>query len=156
VRCQAARSIYDCSVSVIRTANSVGWRLPPGVPHRPAEGPSGAPDGELITAQELYQLGSVRAVVSPGDLLSTDHELAAVFGKMSPIGVRLAKEPFDRVKYMSIKEGYRIEQKYTARLAAFEDRRESARAWIEHRDPEWQWPLGLPCPPHPGEPLTAG
>jgi enoyl-CoA hydratase len=95
--------------------------------------------GELISAHELHQLGMVRAVVAPGNLFNTARELADTIVKMSPIGVRLAKESFNRIEYLPFEEGYRIEQEYTARLRTFEDSSEAKRSWVERSEPEWKW-----------------
>jgi enoyl-CoA hydratase len=95
--------------------------------------------GEPIGARELERLGSVRAVVPPEELVSTAGELAERFAAMSPIALRLAKESFNRVEHLPLKEGYRIEQEYTARLRTFDDAREATLAWVERRDPRWQW-----------------
>ena len=46
--------------------------------------------------------------------------------------MRLAKESMNRVEDLSLKEGYRTEQDYTARLLRFEDAREArARSSID-------------------------
>ena len=53
--------------------------------------------------------------------------------------MRLAKESMNRVEDLSLKEGYRTEQDYTARLLRFEDAREARAAFLERRDPDWKW-----------------
>ena len=45
----------------------------------------------------------------------------------------------NRVEGMPLKEAYRIEQDYTARLQRFEDAAEARQAFLEKRDPEWRW-----------------
>jgi enoyl-CoA hydratase len=95
--------------------------------------------GETISAAELYRLGSLRAVVARDDLMDTAMELARSLAAKSPIALRLAKESMNRVEGLSLKEGYRTEQDYTARLLRFEDAKEANAAFLEKRDPEWRW-----------------
>jgi enoyl-CoA hydratase len=95
--------------------------------------------GEAAPAAELHRLGAVRAVV-PGDrLLDEARELASVLAAKSPIALRLAKESMNRVEFLPLKEAYRTEQDYTARLQGFEDAEEARQAFLEKRPPEWRW-----------------
>jgi enoyl-CoA hydratase len=66
-------------------------------------------------------------------------ELAAQLAKKSPIALRLAKESMNRVEDLALKEAYRTEQDYTARLRQFDDSKEANAAFLEKRDPEWKW-----------------
>ncbi|MEY2431342.1 MAG: enoyl-CoA hydratase [Acidimicrobiaceae bacterium] len=95
--------------------------------------------GETISAAELYRLGALRAVVARDDLMPTAMELARSLAAKSPIALRLAKESMNRVEDLPLKEGYRTEQDYTARLLRFEDAKEANAAFLEKRDPEWKW-----------------
>ena len=95
--------------------------------------------GETISAAELYRLGSLRAVVPRAELMDTAMELARSLAAKSPIAMRLAKESMNRVEDLPLKEGYRTEQDYTARLLRFEDAREANAAFLEKRPPNWKW-----------------
>ncbi len=95
--------------------------------------------GEAVTADELHRLGVVRAVVPRAELMDTARALAATLAAKSPIAMRLAKESMNRVEGLPLKEGYRTEQDYTARLMRFDDAREARAAFLERRDPEWKW-----------------
>jgi enoyl-CoA hydratase len=95
--------------------------------------------GETISAAELYRLGSLRAVVPRAGLMDAAMELARSLAAKSPIALRLAKESMNRVEGLPLKEGYRTEQDYTARLLRFEDAKEANAAYLEKRDPEWKW-----------------
>jgi len=95
--------------------------------------------GEVVAAAELYRLGSVRAVVPRAELMVTAGELAATLAKKSPIALRLAKESMNRVEGQPLKDAYRTEQDYTARLSHFEDAGEARQAYLEKRDPDWKW-----------------
>jgi enoyl-CoA hydratase len=95
--------------------------------------------GEVVDASELYRLGAVRAVVSRKKLMPTATDLASSLAQKSPIALRLAKESMNRVEGLPLKEAYRTEQDYTARLSRFEDAAEARRAYLEKRDPDWKW-----------------
>lgn len=95
--------------------------------------------GELISAEELWRLGAIRAVVPAADLATTAADLAATLASKSPIAMRLAKQSLNRVEFLPLEEAYRLEQDYTARLLTFEDATEARRAYLEKRDPIWTW-----------------
>lgn len=95
--------------------------------------------GEVVPAAELYRLGAVRAVVPRAELAQVARDLATVLAAKSPIALRLAKEAMNRVEYLPLKEAYRTEQDYTARLLAFEDSAEARQAYLDKRPPEWRW-----------------
>lgn len=95
--------------------------------------------GEPVPATELHRIGAVRAVVPHAELLGTARALAAELAAKSPIALRLAKESMNRVEYLPLKEAYRTEQDYTARLSTFEDAAEARAARAEKRRPVWKW-----------------
>ena len=45
----------------------------------------------------------------------------------------------NRVEHLPLKDAYRTEQDYTARLQGFEDADEARHAYMEKRDPDWKW-----------------
>jgi enoyl-CoA hydratase len=95
--------------------------------------------GEVVPAAELHRLGAVRAVVPRSELLAEARALAATLAAKSPIALRLAKEAMNRVEGLPLKEAYRTEQDYTARLQRFEDAAEARQAYLDKRAPEWRW-----------------
>src|SRR4051794_10220961 len=95
--------------------------------------------GEKVPAAEMYRLGAVRAVVPSEELLDTAYEFARELAAKSPIAMRLAKEAMNRTEFLPLKEAYRTEQDYTARLLKFDDAKEANRAFLEKREPEWKW-----------------
>ena len=95
--------------------------------------------GEQVPASELYRIGAVRTVVPRDALMATARELATTLAAKSPIALRLAKESMNRVEFLPLKEAYRTEQDYTARLRGYEDAAEARDAFLEKRDPEWKW-----------------
>jgi enoyl-CoA hydratase len=95
--------------------------------------------GEKIPAAELVRLGAVRVAVPADQLTATAVELARQLASKSPIALRLAKEAMNRVEGVPLRDAYRTEQDYTARLIGFEDSAEARQAYLEKRDPNWQW-----------------
>ncbi|WP_420638827.1 enoyl-CoA hydratase-related protein [Candidatus Poriferisocius sp.] len=95
--------------------------------------------GEAVSAAEMHRIGAVREVTDPDRLMDTARELAGVLASKSPIAMRLAKESMNRTEHLSLREAYRTEQDYTARLLRFEDSREARRAFRERRDPDFKW-----------------
>jgi enoyl-CoA hydratase len=95
--------------------------------------------GEVISADELYRLGALRAVVPRDELMPVAMELAGQLAAKSPIALRLAKESMNRVEDLPLKDAYRTEQEYTARLQRFEDAKEARQAFLDKRDPDWKW-----------------
>jgi enoyl-CoA hydratase len=95
--------------------------------------------GEFASADELYRLGAVEAVVPHADLMTEARALAERIARKSPIGLRLAKESLNRVEQLPLKEGYHLEQEYTGRITRYDDSGEARRAYLEKRDPDWTW-----------------
>lgn len=95
--------------------------------------------GEKVPAAELYRIGAVREVLPADELMDAAAALAGELATKSPIALRLAKESMNRVEGMPLKEAYRTEQDYTARLMSFDDSAEAREAFLEKREPEWKW-----------------
>lgn len=95
--------------------------------------------GEAVSAQEFYRLGAVEEVVAPDQLMPAALKLAGEIAAHSPIGLRLGKESLNRVEFLPLKEGYRLEQDYTGRGGQFKDAKEAGNAYREKRPPNWSW-----------------
>jgi enoyl-CoA hydratase len=95
--------------------------------------------GEQVSAHELHRVGAVREVVPLDELPAAAHALAAELAAKSPIALRLAKESMNRVEHLPLKEAYRTEQDYTARLQLFADAREAREAFLERRQPNFKF-----------------
>jgi enoyl-CoA hydratase len=95
--------------------------------------------GEYISADELYRRGVIEAVTTTEELMPTAMALATTIAAKSPIAIRLAKESANRVEFLPVKEGYRLEQDYTARVKRFADSTEAGLARSQKRDPEYHW-----------------
>jgi enoyl-CoA hydratase len=72
-------------------------------------------------------------------LQQTARALAEQLAEKSPIALRLAKESMNRIEFLPLKEAYRTEQDYTARLLGFEDSAEARQAFLDKRPPDWKW-----------------
>lgn len=95
--------------------------------------------GEFVEAEELYRRGALEAVVPPEDLLPAAMKLAHTIASKSPIAVRLAKESANRVEFLPLQDGYRLEQEYTNRVKRFADSDEARLAFQAKRAPEFRW-----------------
>ena len=95
--------------------------------------------GETVPASELHRLGAVRKVVPFADLMAEARIVADALAAKSPIALRLAKEAMNRTADLPLKDAYRTEQEYTARLSGFADAAEARTAYLEKRPPEWGW-----------------
>jgi enoyl-CoA hydratase len=95
--------------------------------------------GETVSAADLQRYGAVRAVVAPDKLMDVARGLAVELAAKSPIALRLAKESMNRTEGHPLKDAYRTEQDYTARLQGFEDAIEARQAYLERRAPEFRW-----------------
>jgi enoyl-CoA hydratase len=95
--------------------------------------------GRRISAEEMYRYGSISQLVAPADLAAAARSLALEMAGKSPLALRMAKQAMNRVEHLPLEEGYRLEQDYTARISRFDDAREARSAWLEKREPTWNW-----------------
>ena len=71
---------------------------------------------ENATAEELYNWGSVYAVVEPESLATKAREVAETFKKKIPRVVRAAKECLNNIDPVDVNRSYRFEQGFTFEL----------------------------------------
>ncbi len=95
--------------------------------------------GERLPASELYRLGAVEAVTAPADLVPAVMATAHAIAAKSPLAVRMAKESANRVEFLDLLDGYRLEQDYTVRINRHADSAEARRAYLEKRDPDFRF-----------------
>lgn len=91
--------------------------------------------GRRVPAAEFAELGAISRVVDHELLMPEAQEIARLIASKSPAATRMAKEALNRVEWLPLKDGYRIEQDYTNRLRRFDDSKEASRARAERRDP---------------------
>ena len=95
--------------------------------------------GDAVPASELYRVGATEPVVASEQVVPAAVALGQRIARNSPIAVRLAKESANRVEHLGLQDGYRLEQDYTTRVNRFADSTEARRAFLEKREPEFDW-----------------
>jgi enoyl-CoA hydratase len=78
-------------------------------------------------------------VVPPERLAGAARTLALEVAGKSPLALRMAKQAMNRVEHLSLEDGYRIEQDYTARVSRLDDAAEARASFRERREPTWAW-----------------
>jgi enoyl-CoA hydratase len=94
--------------------------------------------GEMISAAEALRLGLIEKVAPAGTVMEKARELAAKICKKGPLGVAAAKKVLNRTRDLSLEQGLELESDIWASLAATEDMKEGARAFVEKRKPKYQ------------------
>lgn len=94
--------------------------------------------GEMIKAEEALRIGLIEKVVPAGTALEKALELAAKIMKKGPLGVAAAKKVLNRTRDLTLEQGLELESDVWASLAATEDMKEGARAFVEKRKPEYK------------------
>ncbi|HVG21257.1 MAG TPA: enoyl-CoA hydratase-related protein [Blastocatellia bacterium] len=94
--------------------------------------------GDIIKAQEAYNLGLVNAVVPAADLESRTMEMANRIAEKSPIALRMAKEAVKLASRSNLDEGLRREVDLFALCFSSEDKDEGVRAFLEKRKPAFK------------------
>jgi enoyl-CoA hydratase/carnithine racemase len=94
--------------------------------------------GDLITGAEAKELGLIDYVVEPDQVLDRALELAAKIAKVAPLAAQAICESLRRDGNLPIADAnLRVEDRLAALLAS-SDRREGARAYLEHREPRFE------------------
>lgn len=93
--------------------------------------------GRKVPAAELLRLGIIEACLKPETLMDAALEIAREIAAKSPIAVTRAKQSFNAVAEMPLRDGYRIEQTTTVDLSKTEDAREAQRAFLGKREPRF-------------------
>ncbi len=94
--------------------------------------------GEMVSATEALRLGLIEKVTPAGTVMEKARELAAKICKRGPLGVAAAKKVLNRTRDLSLEQGLELESDVWASLAATEDMKEGARAFMEKRKPKYQ------------------
>jgi enoyl-CoA hydratase len=108
----ATFALAEINVGVLGAASFAQWMVGPAKARRMFY------TGEPVSAEEMYRLGGVEAVVAPEDLLAEARKLAAVIASKDPIAIRLAKASVVRTDTLPLEAAYRTEQDYTQHLSA--------------------------------------
>ncbi len=91
--------------------------------------------GRPISALEAMRFGYVDQMLPGAQLMPAALEMASLIADKAPLGLRLGKAAMNEIEFLSVEDGYAVEQRYSTRLMATEDAREATRAVLEKRKP---------------------
>ena len=95
--------------------------------------------GRRLSAQEAEAAGLVARIVAREAWLEEAKRVAEQIAARAPIAQRLAKEAIDRGYETPLSAGLEFERKALYLSFASEDAREGLSAFIEKREPKWQF-----------------
>lgn len=72
--------------------------------------------GERLPADRAFQLGIVEEIAEPDQVWAAADRLAATIAGKSRIGLRLGKRSLNDTEFLSLWDGYTVEQQYSFRL----------------------------------------
>jgi enoyl-CoA hydratase/carnithine racemase len=94
--------------------------------------------GDLITGADAKALDLVNYAVAPDEVMPRAMELAEKIAKNAPLSLQAIVESLRRDGNLTIADAnLRVEDRLAALLAS-NDRREGARAFLEHREPKFE------------------
>ena len=93
--------------------------------------------GEIIDAQEAYQIGLVHRVVPEPELLPAAMGMAREMASKGAIALRYAKEAINKGMDLTLEQGLRLEADLYCLLHTTKDRTEGIKAFQEKRSPEF-------------------
>lgn len=105
--------------------------------------------GIPLTADELFRLGAIHAVVPAGELAAAVRAEAEIVAGFSPTAMRVAKRGLNAIEHADIKGGYTYEQRLTAQMSGHPDSKEALAASRERRDAKYEPRQDLIPPPPP-------
>jgi enoyl-CoA hydratase len=91
--------------------------------------------GDLIGAEEAFQLGLVNKVVPQAELMSTVMKTVNTMLTRAPIAIAASKKSINQSYELDVEEAQKTEAQHFADLFVTEDVREGTRAFIEKRKP---------------------
>ncbi|MBX0325304.1 enoyl-CoA hydratase/isomerase family protein [Halomicroarcula sp. F13] len=94
--------------------------------------------GDLIDADEAYNIGLVDEVTDPDGLDDAVASITDSIAEKSPIALQYAKESVRAASQMDLNDGIDYEAELFAQLFATEDKKEGIDAFFEDREPEWK------------------
>jgi enoyl-CoA hydratase len=94
--------------------------------------------GRRISAAEAYEYGLVEKVVPSEALMEEALGLAKSIAKRGPLGVAGAKKVINQTRDLAVSEALAVESRNWSQLAATEDMKEGARAFVEKRKPVYR------------------
>jgi enoyl-CoA hydratase len=94
--------------------------------------------GGMITAQEAYRIGLVNEVVPNAELIGRAEAILNQIGANAPQSIKFVLEAVNKGLETSLAEGLLIEASLFGILAATEDKKEGASAFLAKRAPKFQ------------------
>ncbi len=94
--------------------------------------------GEVYGAEVAKEVGLVREVLKPDELLPRVRQVASLMAQRGPMAVRAAKRVLVRGLATDAATAAAMEQESFARLFDTEDMREGTRAFLDKRDPQFK------------------
>ena len=94
--------------------------------------------GDVINAQQAYELGLADMVVPPEELMDKALEVMASFTKNAPQALKYAKMAINYGIDLDLEKGIAIENKYFSRCFSTEDQKEGMKAFLEKRKAEFK------------------
>jgi enoyl-CoA hydratase len=92
------------------------------------------------TGAELAAFGGVVSAVPREELDAAGRALAARVARHSVVAVRIGKRALNQIEFLDLKQGYELEQGWTAQMADHPDAKEALRAVQERREPSFRPP----------------
>ena len=90
--------------------------------------------GDLISAQEAYELGLVNMVVGEGQLESESMLVCKKIQSKSPASLRMAKEAMNAGLSMSLEDALRLESRLYSRALVTPEAKRRIRSFLQRRD----------------------
>jgi enoyl-CoA hydratase len=94
--------------------------------------------GDMITAEEAYEIGLVNHFYPPEELEEKTMELANRIAEMSPVALAMAKQAVKNASRLDLRAGLDAEVDLFALCFSSEDKEEGVRAFLEKRKPEFK------------------
>jgi enoyl-CoA hydratase len=91
--------------------------------------------GDMIDAQEAFQIGLVNLITKDKELITKTKELVYRILTKAPIAVGYFKQLVNQSSYVEISEGDKLEQKLFAKCFETEDKAEGMSSFLEKRKP---------------------
>lgn len=111
-------------------------RLPRRIP--PQIAMEYAVTGDLLSAVEAHRWGLVNRLSEPGKALEAAQELARRIAANGPLAVRTTKHLLAGSADWTAKQAWERQDQLLEAVAASEDAREGAAAFVEKREPVWR------------------
>lgn len=94
--------------------------------------------GDLITAQEAYEMGFLNRVVPKDKVLDAAYELAGKIARNGPLAVKAIRKSARACLGLPESQAMDMERKFAAPVFASEDAKEGPRAFLEKRAPVYK------------------